>query len=135
MIVVFGFEYIIRIWSAGCCCRYRGWQGRLRFARKPFCVIGKLKKKKRWWGGGEGSSLCFCAAPWWTAIKTLCTKLAVFCWFDAIKPFNTRDLQSFCYRNSSTANVFNVIPADSKPEKGMLGKIKMKRCFTLALIA
>ncbi|XP_021336524.1 potassium voltage-gated channel subfamily KQT member 5 isoform X8 [Danio rerio] len=39
MIVVFGLEYIIRIWSAGCCCRYRGWQGRLRFARKPFCVI------------------------------------------------------------------------------------------------
>lgn len=41
MIVVFGLEYIIRIWSAGCCCRYRGWQGRLRFARKPFCVIGR----------------------------------------------------------------------------------------------
>lgn len=45
MIVVFGLEYIIRIWSAGCCCRYRGWQGRLRFARKPFCVIGKIKKR------------------------------------------------------------------------------------------
>ncbi|XP_041921231.1 LOW QUALITY PROTEIN: potassium voltage-gated channel subfamily KQT member 5 [Alosa sapidissima] len=39
MIVVFGLEYIMRVWSAGCCCRYRGWQGRLRFARKPFCVI------------------------------------------------------------------------------------------------
>ncbi|XP_030394556.1 potassium voltage-gated channel subfamily KQT member 4 isoform X1 [Gopherus evgoodei] len=39
MIVVFGMEYIIRIWAAGCCCRYRGWQGRFRFARKPFCVI------------------------------------------------------------------------------------------------
>ncbi|XP_063168350.1 potassium voltage-gated channel subfamily KQT member 4 [Candoia aspera] len=39
MIVVFGMEYIIRVWSAGCCCRYRGWQGRFRFARKPFCVI------------------------------------------------------------------------------------------------
>ncbi|XP_036840386.1 potassium voltage-gated channel subfamily KQT member 5 isoform X7 [Oncorhynchus mykiss] len=39
MIVVFGLEYIIRIWSAGCCSRYRGWQGRLRFSRKPFCVI------------------------------------------------------------------------------------------------
>ncbi|XP_061479106.1 potassium voltage-gated channel subfamily KQT member 5 isoform X1 [Rhineura floridana] len=39
MIVVFGLEFIMRIWSAGCCCRYRGWQGRLRFARKPFCVI------------------------------------------------------------------------------------------------
>lgn len=41
MIVVFGMEYLVRIWSAGCCCRYRGWQGRLRFARKPFCIIGK----------------------------------------------------------------------------------------------
>ncbi|PNI52526.1 KCNQ4 isoform 2 [Pan troglodytes] len=39
MIVVFGLEYIVRVWSAGCCCRYRGWQGRFRFARKPFCVI------------------------------------------------------------------------------------------------
>ncbi|KAM9687499.1 potassium voltage-gated channel subfamily KQT member 4 isoform 3-T3 [Trichechus inunguis] len=39
MIVVFGLEYIIRVWSAGCCCRYRGWQGRFRFARKPFCII------------------------------------------------------------------------------------------------
>ncbi|XP_034397315.1 potassium voltage-gated channel subfamily KQT member 5 isoform X3 [Cyclopterus lumpus] len=39
MIVVFGLEYIVRIWSSGCCCRYRGWPGRLRFARKPFCII------------------------------------------------------------------------------------------------
>ncbi|XP_059508691.1 potassium voltage-gated channel subfamily KQT member 2 isoform X1 [Stegostoma tigrinum] len=38
-IVVFGVEYMVRIWSAGCCCRYRGWRGRLKFARKPFCVI------------------------------------------------------------------------------------------------
>ncbi|XP_030639888.1 potassium voltage-gated channel, KQT-like subfamily, member 2a isoform X2 [Chanos chanos] len=38
-IVVFGVEYIVRIWSAGCCCRYRGWRGRLKFARKPFCII------------------------------------------------------------------------------------------------
>ncbi|XP_043102353.1 potassium voltage-gated channel, KQT-like subfamily, member 2a isoform X10 [Puntigrus tetrazona] len=38
-IVVFGVEYIVRIWAAGCCCRYRGWRGRLRFARKPFCII------------------------------------------------------------------------------------------------
>ncbi|XP_004548122.1 potassium voltage-gated channel subfamily KQT member 4 isoform X2 [Maylandia zebra] len=39
MIVVFGLEYFIRVWAAGCCCRYRGWKGRLKFARKPFCVI------------------------------------------------------------------------------------------------
>ncbi|XP_076859934.1 potassium voltage-gated channel, KQT-like subfamily, member 2a isoform X3 [Brachyhypopomus gauderio] len=38
-IVVFGVEYIIRMWAAGCCCRYRGWRGRLKFARKPFCII------------------------------------------------------------------------------------------------
>ncbi|XP_040889339.1 potassium voltage-gated channel subfamily KQT member 2 [Toxotes jaculatrix] len=38
-IVVFGVEYMVRIWAAGCCCRYRGWRGRLKFARKPFCVI------------------------------------------------------------------------------------------------
>uniref|UniRef100_A0A8B9RCY1 Potassium voltage-gated channel subfamily Q member 4 n=1 Tax=Astyanax mexicanus TaxID=7994 RepID=A0A8B9RCY1_ASTMX len=43
MIVVFGLEYFVRVWAAGCCCRYRGWQGRLRFARKPFCVIGKSR--------------------------------------------------------------------------------------------
>uniref|UniRef100_A0A8C5QJJ8 Potassium voltage-gated channel subfamily Q member 2 n=1 Tax=Leptobrachium leishanense TaxID=445787 RepID=A0A8C5QJJ8_9ANUR len=36
-IVVFGVEYFVRIWAAGCCCRYRGWRGRLKFARKPFC--------------------------------------------------------------------------------------------------
>jgi hypothetical protein len=42
MIVVFGVEYTVRIWSAGCCCRYRGGPGRLRFARKPFCIIGTL---------------------------------------------------------------------------------------------
>ncbi|XP_062343170.1 potassium voltage-gated channel subfamily KQT member 4 isoform X3 [Osmerus eperlanus] len=39
MIVVFGLEYFVRVWAAGCCSRYRGWKGRLRFARKPFCVI------------------------------------------------------------------------------------------------
>ncbi|XP_051887679.1 potassium voltage-gated channel subfamily KQT member 2 isoform X3 [Pristis pectinata] len=38
-IVVFGVEYLVRVWSAGCCCRYRGWRGRLKFARKPFCII------------------------------------------------------------------------------------------------
>ncbi|MGH0174447.1 UNVERIFIED_CONTAM: hypothetical protein FKN15_068054 [Acipenser sinensis] len=42
-IVVFGVEYCVRIWAAGCCCRYRGWKGRLKFARKPFCVIGRVK--------------------------------------------------------------------------------------------
>lgn len=51
MIVVFGMEYIIRVWAAGCCCRYRGWRGRLRFARKPFCVIGTGCCRERRFGG------------------------------------------------------------------------------------
>lgn len=51
MIVVFGMEYIIRVWAAGCCCRYRGWRGRFRFARKPFCVIGT---GGGWFGGSTG---------------------------------------------------------------------------------
>ncbi|XP_078255294.1 potassium voltage-gated channel subfamily KQT member 5-like [Rhinoraja longicauda] len=42
MIVVFGLEFIVRVWAAGCCCRYRGWMGRARFVRKPFCVIDIL---------------------------------------------------------------------------------------------
>ena len=46
-IVVFGVEYFVRIWAAGCCCRYRGWRGRLKFARKPFCVIGETRCR---WG-------------------------------------------------------------------------------------
>ncbi|XP_065122343.1 potassium voltage-gated channel subfamily KQT member 3 [Paramisgurnus dabryanus] len=38
-IVIFGGEYALRIWAAGCCCRYKGWRGRLKFARKPLCVL------------------------------------------------------------------------------------------------
>lgn len=34
----------MRVWAAGCCCRYRGWRGRLKFARKPFCVIGEARR-------------------------------------------------------------------------------------------
>uniref|UniRef100_A0A8B9Q096 Potassium voltage-gated channel subfamily Q member 3 n=1 Tax=Apteryx owenii TaxID=8824 RepID=A0A8B9Q096_APTOW len=25
--------------AAGCCCRYKGWRGRLKFARKPLCML------------------------------------------------------------------------------------------------
>lgn len=33
----------MRIWAAGCCCRYKGWRGRLKFARKPLCMLGKAR--------------------------------------------------------------------------------------------
>uniref|UniRef100_A0A3Q3JM99 Potassium voltage-gated channel subfamily KQT member 1 n=1 Tax=Monopterus albus TaxID=43700 RepID=A0A3Q3JM99_MONAL len=39
LVVFFGVEYIVRLWSAGCCSKYVGVCGRLRFARKPISII------------------------------------------------------------------------------------------------
>ncbi|KAJ6645396.1 Potassium voltage-gated channel subfamily KQT member 1, partial [Pseudolycoriella hygida] len=38
LVVFFGVEYIIRLWSAGCRSKYMGFCGRLRFIRKPICI-------------------------------------------------------------------------------------------------
>lgn len=40
MVIFFGAEYCARVWSAGCCSKYLGFIGRLRFARKPISLIG-----------------------------------------------------------------------------------------------
>lgn len=39
LVLFFGLEYIIRLWSAGCRSKYVGIMGRLRFARKPISII------------------------------------------------------------------------------------------------
>uniref|UniRef100_A0A336MUT2 Potassium voltage-gated channel subfamily KQT member 1 n=1 Tax=Culicoides sonorensis TaxID=179676 RepID=A0A336MUT2_CULSO len=39
LVVFFGVEYMIRLWSAGCRSKYMGFWGRLRFIRKPICII------------------------------------------------------------------------------------------------
>ncbi|XP_018602678.2 potassium voltage-gated channel subfamily KQT member 1 [Scleropages formosus] len=39
LVVFFGAEYVVRLWSAGCRSKYVGIKGRLRFARKPICII------------------------------------------------------------------------------------------------
>ncbi|KAM9301531.1 potassium voltage-gated channel subfamily KQT member 1 [Gastrophryne carolinensis] len=39
LVVFFGAEYVVRLWSAGCRSKYVGILGRLRFARKPISVI------------------------------------------------------------------------------------------------
>ncbi|CAD6236130.1 GSCOCG00008064001-RA-CDS, partial [Cotesia congregata] len=39
LVVFFGVEYMIRLWSAGCRSKYMGCWGRLRFIRKPICII------------------------------------------------------------------------------------------------
>ena len=41
LVVFFGLEYLIRLWSAGCRSKYMGIRGRLRFARKPISIIGE----------------------------------------------------------------------------------------------
>ncbi|XP_074839778.1 potassium voltage-gated channel subfamily KQT member 1-like [Carettochelys insculpta] len=39
LVVFFGAEYLVRLWSAGCRSKYIGFKGRLRFARKPISII------------------------------------------------------------------------------------------------
>uniref|UniRef100_A0A8C9R3F2 Potassium voltage-gated channel subfamily KQT member 1 n=1 Tax=Scleropages formosus TaxID=113540 RepID=A0A8C9R3F2_SCLFO len=39
LVVFFGVEYVVRLWSAGCRSKYVGFWGRLRFARKPISII------------------------------------------------------------------------------------------------
>ncbi|XP_051886656.1 potassium voltage-gated channel subfamily KQT member 1-like [Pristis pectinata] len=39
LVVFFGAEYIVRLWSAGCRSKYVGVKGRIRFARKPISII------------------------------------------------------------------------------------------------
>ncbi|KAG7455793.1 hypothetical protein MATL_G00244740 [Megalops atlanticus] len=39
LVLFFGTEYVVRLWSAGCRSKYVGIKGRLRFARKPISII------------------------------------------------------------------------------------------------
>ncbi|XP_048372214.1 potassium voltage-gated channel subfamily KQT member 1-like [Sphaerodactylus townsendi] len=39
LVVFFGAEYVVRLWSAGCRSKYVGIKGRVRFARKPISII------------------------------------------------------------------------------------------------
>ncbi len=41
MVLWFAVEYILRLWSAGCRFRYQDMAGRIKFARKPLCIVGK----------------------------------------------------------------------------------------------
>ena len=43
LVTFFTVEYMVRLWSAGCRSKYIGLFGRLRFIRKPICVIGKFQ--------------------------------------------------------------------------------------------
>lgn len=44
LVFFFGVEYSVRLWSAGCRSKFMGFSGRLKFARKPICLIGKLSQ-------------------------------------------------------------------------------------------
>ncbi|KAI4825445.1 hypothetical protein KUCAC02_021125 [Chaenocephalus aceratus] len=40
LVMFFGTEYVVRLWSSGCRSKYAGIKGRLRFIRKPISIIG-----------------------------------------------------------------------------------------------
>ncbi|XP_045776962.1 potassium voltage-gated channel subfamily KQT member 1 isoform X7 [Maniola jurtina] len=39
VVVWFAIEFFLRLWSSGCRSRYQGSMGRLKFLRRPFCII------------------------------------------------------------------------------------------------
>ena len=41
LVAFFGVEFVVRLWSAGCRSKYMGITGRLRFVKKPICLIGR----------------------------------------------------------------------------------------------
>lgn len=45
LVLFFGVEYMLRLWSAGCRSKYMGIAGRFRFARKPIAVIGRERRE------------------------------------------------------------------------------------------
>ena len=43
LVTFFGVEFLVRLWSSGCRSKYMGFNGRLRFIRKPICLIGIIR--------------------------------------------------------------------------------------------
>uniref|UniRef100_U5EU00 Putative kcnq potassium channel isoform i n=1 Tax=Corethrella appendiculata TaxID=1370023 RepID=U5EU00_9DIPT len=39
VVIWFSIEFILRLWSSGCRSRYQGGVGRLKFLKRPFCII------------------------------------------------------------------------------------------------
>ncbi|XP_037968694.2 potassium voltage-gated channel subfamily KQT member 1 isoform X4 [Plutella xylostella] len=39
VVIWFAIEFFLRLWSSGCRSRYQGSMGRLKFLRRPFCII------------------------------------------------------------------------------------------------
>ncbi|XP_015835175.1 potassium voltage-gated channel subfamily KQT member 5 isoform X5 [Tribolium castaneum] len=39
VVIWFAIEFSLRLWSSGCRSRYQGYIGRLKFLRRPFCII------------------------------------------------------------------------------------------------
>lgn len=74
-IFIFGAEFALRIWAAGCCCRYKGWRGRLKFARKPLCMLGKS-----WpWASQPPQFFSFGALFLWEKFKQLFWEITRHC--------------------------------------------------------
>ncbi|XP_077989907.1 potassium voltage-gated channel subfamily KQT member 5-like [Glandiceps talaboti] len=42
VVIWFAIEFVLRIWCAGCRSRYQGVQGRLRFMKRPLCILDMI---------------------------------------------------------------------------------------------
>lgn len=74
LVVFFGVEYCIRLWSAGCRSKYMGFWGRMRFVRKPICIIGKLKQKKNQsnkWNNNDAWKFNQIYLPFWICLDLI----------------------------------------------------------------
>ena len=57
VVVWLATELGLRVWSSGCRSRYQTKMGRLRFMRKPFCVLGQSLEHRTRGDGHRFSSL------------------------------------------------------------------------------
>ena len=69
LLCFFGAEYVVRVWSSGCRVKYRGFKGRLRFARKPIAFIGWQLISSSLISSQDGTFDWSCAVFQWKKIK------------------------------------------------------------------
>lgn len=78
LVLFFGSEYVVRLWSAGCRSKYAGIKGRLRFIRKPISIIG------------APGFFCCCCFP----LQNDC------CIFLSLQLLFTLSIKTHCFQNS-----------------------------------
>lgn len=102
LVVFFGVEYVIRLWSAGCRSKYMGFCGRLRFIRKPICIIGELE---------TCNMLGFkCWKAFGNSNRRICVSAASFSLVLESSTFYFHRRRTFPYAVENYSNLFETFP-------------------------